>query len=174
MGGEVVVALPPPTQAEIFARLIEIGKNAKVSEPHTVWVVENPPVSGRFFYQDRSDVDNICYAIPVGHLETYPFTPLHLERSSVAFYAYKDYEYAVADAVARLAQVGLRCRFCHGVVHTATACEYTRTFRVCGTCVSGLHAWLQSWTASKSSKKLKARFPDAKGFYECAGKFREQ
>ena len=185
MGGEVKVATPPPTQEEIFARLIEIGKNAKVSEPHTVWVVESPPVSGRLFYQDRSDVDNICHAMPVSHFEAYPFSPLHLESASIAFYAYKDHEFAIADAVARLAQVGRRCRFCHGAVHAATGCQYTKTFVVCGTCIqpyqdvtgrlpkAGLPGYLEIWTCSKGKRGLK-RFPDAQSFYECAGKFREQ
>lgn len=178
MGGEVIVTTPPPTQEEIFARLIEIGKNASVPTVHTVWVVEDPAPL-------RKEFNQLCYPVPVGHLEKFPIAPLHLHTYHMAFYPYKFKEDAIADTLSRMAQHGLRCRFCHGAAHAATGCQYTETFIVCGTCIqpyidvtgrlpkAGLPGYLESWTASKSSKKLKARFPDAKGFYECAGKFKE-
>ena len=179
MGGEVNVVPTLPTQEEVIARLIEIGRDAKVNAIHTVWCVEDPAPLRREF-------DQLCYAMPVGHLEKFPMAPLHLHTYHMAFYPYKFKEEAVADTLSRMAKHGLRCRFCHGAVHAATGCQYTETFVVCGTCIrpyqdvtgklpkAGLPGYLESWTASKSSKKLKARFPDAKGFYESAGKYREQ
>lgn len=105
MGGVPTEVKPKLTDAEITARLIEIGRNAKVPDPHTVWVVEDP--STYFpFYKDRSNLDNVCYAMPVSHFDVYPFSTFNLERSHIAFYHYKDREAAVADATARLAKIG--------------------------------------------------------------------
>lgn len=178
MGGEIKqVALP--TREEVIARLIEIGRMATTAEVHTVWMVEDPgPL--------RTEFDQLCHAVPVGHLEKFPIAPLHLDLYHMAFYPYKFREEAVADTLSRMARHGLRCRFCHGAVHAASGCQYSETFIVCGTCIrpyqdvtgklpkAGLPGWLEGWTASKSSKKLKARFPEAQGFYECAGKFKKE
>jgi hypothetical protein len=104
MGGLPTVVPPKPTDAEITARLIEIGRTP-MPDPHTVWVVEDP--STYFpFYKDRSNLDNVCYAMPVSHFEAYPFSTFNLERSHIAFYHYKDREAAVEDATARLAKIG--------------------------------------------------------------------
>lgn len=105
MGGIPTEVKPKPTDAEITARLIEIGRNAKVPDPHTVWVVEDP--STYFpFYKDRSNLDNVCYAMPVSHFEMFPFSVFNLEKLHIAFYHYKDREAAVEDAIARLAKIG--------------------------------------------------------------------
>ncbi len=181
MGG-IDKPAPKLTDAQYRARLIELG-SIKLPDPHTVWVVEDPSTCFPF-YKDRSDVDNICYQIPVAHFEKYPFGLHHLMTAHILFY--REYEPAVEDAIERLAKAGRRCRFCLGVAHPATGCQYTPTFLVCGTCIrpyqdvlnkipkAGLGAYLERWTAAKSSKKLKERFPDAKGFYESAALFMGQ
>lgn len=178
--GDAVVERPKFTQEEIFARLIELGKNAEVKYPHTIWAVSDPN-GPSLFDHDKSDIDIICYSFPVDHFEAFPFNLANLENDHVLFYREK--EYALEDAAARLAKIGRRCRFCHGVVHAATACQYSEHFVVCGRCIrpsidsmfkikrEGLAPYLEGWTASKSSKKLKAKFPEAKGFYESAGLF---
>lgn len=174
MGGLPTIAPPKPTDAEIIARLIEIGRNAHVPNPHTVWVVENPPVSRRFFYSDRSDVDNICYALPVGHLELYPFSRIRLENDHIVIYRYEHREDAVADAIHRLARIGRRCFFCHGVAHAATGCQYSETCLVCGPCATEFARWVQGFTGGKGIRRVKARFPDAPSFYQAAAKFMGQ
>lgn len=176
---------PKLTDEEYRARPIQIGNDAKVSDPHTVWVVESPSANFPFF-KNRSDVDNICYAMPVSHFDIYPSNRLTMELARMTFYHYRDREAAVEDALTRLAMIGRRCRFCLGVAHPASGSQYTPTFLVCGTCIRpymdvmkklpkvGLGAYLENWTAAKSSKKLKERFPDAKGFYESAALFMGQ
>jgi hypothetical protein len=184
MGGlDPVVA--KATDAEVRQRLIDIGSSAGLRAVHTVWCVEDPSPNGPF-YKDRSDVDNICYAIDPIQFETFYSGVSHLFNKSVALYRYEHREEAVADAVSRLARMGRRCRFCHGAVHPASGCQYTETFIVCGTCIqpyqdvrdvnnklppSGLPGYLQTWTAQKGSKRLREKHPEAKGFYEAAGKF---
>ncbi len=101
MGGIPTVTPPKPTDAEIIARLIEIGRNAKLPDPHTVWVVEDPSTNFPF-YKDRSELDNICYAMPVSHFEAYPFSRVRLENDHIVFYHYRDYEAAKADAMQRI------------------------------------------------------------------------
>jgi hypothetical protein len=99
MGGieEVPIQL---SRAEIEAHLIEVGRNSKITLPHTVIVVADPsPVP---FYSDRSPLDNCCYAMPVGHLSRYPFPTFVLIRDNVAFYPYKYRQAARLDALARL------------------------------------------------------------------------
>ena len=65
----MALMLPAPklSEAEVFARVIAAGKNCALPKVHTIWVVNNPSPS-TLFYRDRSDLDNICYAIPVGRL----------------------------------------------------------------------------------------------------------
>lgn len=181
MGG-LDPAVVKASDAEVRQRLIDIGKNAGVPAVHTVWCVEDPSPNGPF-YKDRSDVDNICYAIATIQFQEFYSGTSHLFAKHIALYPYKYREEAVADAVSRLARVGRRCTFCHGAVHPASGCQYTETFVVCGTCIRpyqdvmnklpkvGLSAYLESWTAAKGFKKLKDKFPGALGFYESAGKF---
>jgi hypothetical protein len=182
MGG-IDAPEPKRSEEEIRASLIEIGRNATTPEPHSVWVVEDPHPLGLYCHANRSEVDNICYLMPVGHFDAYPIPRQRLENGHIVFYHWKEREAAIEDAVARLAMVGRRCRFCHGAAHPATGSQYTPTFLVCGTCIRpyqdvmnkvakvGLGAYLENWTASKSKKRLKAKHPDAKGFYESAGLF---
>ncbi len=96
MGGAVEIT-PERTPAEITVRLIEIGRNAKVPDPHTVWVVQDPTLYDR-------ELDHLCYAIPVGHLAMFPFGRLHLETQHITFYAYKYRQEALEDAKSRLAK----------------------------------------------------------------------
>ncbi len=184
MGGIDPVA-PKKSEEEIRAGAIAAGQNCEVPNPHTVFVVNNPSAA-TLFYAGRSDIDNICYAVPIDHLSFFKWSPIRMERYNTTFYAYKDRESAMEDALQRLAMVGMRCRLCHGVAHPASGCQYTSTFLVCGTCIqpytdvmkkvpkAGLIGWIQNWTAAKSSKKLTERFPGAKGFYESAGLFSGQ
>jgi|SRR5271166_1837967 len=102
MGGIPVIVPPKPSEAEVTARLIEIGRNATVPNPHTVWVVNDPSPSTLFF-RDRSDLDNICYPIPVGHMTRFPFSPVLMEKNHTTFYHHKDKEAALKDALLRLA-----------------------------------------------------------------------
>jgi hypothetical protein len=101
MGGIQVEAAPPPSREEIIARLIEIGRTP-IPKVHTVWVVEDPPISGMWPYRDRPRLDMICYHIPAGHLEKFPFSKFRLENSNITFYRYEHEEYAKADAKSRL------------------------------------------------------------------------
>lgn len=102
MGGVVEVA-PTLTPEQITARLIEIGRTP-LPNPHTVWVVEDPSPNGPF-YKDRSELDNICYTLPVGHLEKFPFSTTRLVQANIAFYPYKYRQEALEDARGRLAHV---------------------------------------------------------------------
>ena len=185
MGG-LDPAVAKATDAEVRQRLIDIGSNAGLGPgPNTVWVVEDPSPGGPF-YKDRSDVDNICYAMAPIQFETFYSGVSHLFSKHVALYPYQYREEAVADAVSRLARMGRRCRFCHGACHPASGCQYTETFIVCGTCIqpyqdvrdikdklppSGLVGWLVRWTAAKGARRLRDKYPDALGFYEAAGLF---
>jgi hypothetical protein len=82
---------------EIVARLIEIGRNAHVPNPHTVYTVEDP---GEILpFPDRSVVDNICFEMPVGHLERFPFSYARMVRVRMVFY--RDKAAALEDAHAR-------------------------------------------------------------------------
>lgn len=105
MGGLPVVSFVELSDAEVTARLIEAGNYIYQMNPHTVYVVENPSPNGPFF-KERSDVDNICYAIPVSHLEQYPFSSIRLQECNIAFYHYKYKDDAIADAVSRLIKIG--------------------------------------------------------------------
>ena len=174
------------TDTEVRQRLIDIGRNAGLGPgPNTVWCVEDASPNGPF-YQDRSDVDNICYAMAPVQFQTFYSGISHCISKHMALYRYEDREFAVADAVSRLAQVGRRCRFCHGAVHPASGCQYTETFIVCGTCIQpyqdvrdinnklppgGMVGWLVKWTAAKGARRLQDKHPEALGFYESAGLF---
>lgn len=170
MGGIPTTVVPPPSREEIIARLIEIGRTASVPRPHTVWVVEDPSMSGGH-YHDRSDVDNICYALPVGHLTEYPFSAFRLQRFNIVFYPYQHREAAVEDALHRLARVGRRCFFCHGVAHAASGSQYSATCIVCGPCAREFARWVQTFTGGKGIRRVKARHPDAGSFYEAVARF---
>ena len=102
MGGGVQVVPPPkPSEAEIRARLIELGK-VPLRDPHTVYVVEDPPSTGLWPYHDRSHLDCICYAIPVQHLEIFGWSVPQMEKLHTTFYAYKYRSEAISDATQRL------------------------------------------------------------------------
>ena len=183
MGGIDPVA-PKKSQEEIIAGAIAAGQNCAVPNPHTVWVVNNP-APDTLFYRDRSDLDNICFQVPIGHLTGYIWPYISMQKNSTAFYHYKDKDAAIEDALQRLAHAGMRCRFCLGVAHAASGCQYTPTFIVCGTCIqpyidvmdkvpkAGLPGYLESWTGGKGKRKL-SKFPGAQSFYEAAGKFMGQ
>lgn len=104
MGG-IDAPAPKLSEEEVFARVIAAGKNCALPKVHTIWVVNNPSPS-TLFYRDRSDLDNICYAIPVGHLTRFPFSPFIMERNQTTFYAYQDKEAAIKDAQQRLDKPG--------------------------------------------------------------------
>jgi hypothetical protein len=169
MGG-IDPPAPVRSQEEIIAAVIEAGRNASVPNPHTVWVVENVPF-GPYPYPDRSDLDNICYALPVGHLERFPFPAARLVRCNIAFYPYKERAAAEADALHRLARAGRRCFFCWGVAHSATGCHYSPTCLVCGPCARAFAQWVVVFTNGKGIRRVKARHPDAGTFYEAVGRF---
>jgi hypothetical protein len=97
MGGIPTTVPVPPTQEEIIARLIEIGKNAHVPNPHTVYMVEDPTEILPF--PDRTVEDNIFHAIPIGHFEIFKFSISRMERLRATFY--RDREAALEDARAR-------------------------------------------------------------------------
>jgi hypothetical protein len=174
MGG-IDAPAPKLSEEELRERLIRIG-NTPFPDPHTLWVVEDPRPRAQ-------ELDQICYPLGVTHMEMFPFLTKHLVDSHITFYHPNNREDAIADAIHRLAKSGYRCAFCEGVAHPATGCQYSETFLVCGTCIrpyqdftgkvskAGLGAYLENWTSAKSSKKLKARFPEAKSFYESAGLF---
>src|ERR1035441_4606252 len=105
MGG-IDPPAPVRSQEEIIAAVIEAGRIAQVPRVHTAWCVQDPNVS-TMFYRDRSDLDNICRQVPYYHLDK--FSSLTMTRNHTTFYAYKDREAAVEDALHRLALVGRRC-----------------------------------------------------------------
>ena len=183
MGGIDPVA-PKKSEQEVIAGAIAAGQNCQVPTPHTAWCVVNPTQS-TLFYHSRSDIDNICFAVPIDHLTVFKWPLVRMQINNTTFYRYEDRQAAMDDALSRLAMVGLRCRFCHGVCHPASGSQYTPTFIVCGTCIQpyidvmdkvakeGLPAYLEKWTGGKGKRKL-SKFPGAKSFYEAAGKFMGQ
>lgn len=98
MGGQIQEVIKPSIE-EIYARLIELGRNAKIPNPHSVWVVES---QDSFRYDNRSELDHICYLIPVLHLELFPFSVYRLQSASIVFFAYKDYDAAISEANRRI------------------------------------------------------------------------
>jgi hypothetical protein len=102
MGG-IVEVVSPQSIEEIYAHLIALGTIYKLPSRtvHTCWVVEDPSPMGRF-YQDRSPLDNICYALPVAHLHTYPFPAARLTRDNITFYSYQHKQAALQNARLRL------------------------------------------------------------------------
>jgi hypothetical protein len=82
---------------EIIARVIELGRDAIVPDPHTVYIVEDP---GKILpYPSRSRVDNICYALPIEHLTKFPYSYVRMVRTRMTFYRHR--EAALADATVR-------------------------------------------------------------------------
>jgi hypothetical protein len=100
MGGIPPTTVPvPPTQEEIIARLIEIGRNAHVPDPHTIYMVEDP---GEILpFPSRTVEDNIFHAIPIGHFAVFKFSEHRMAQVRATFY--RDREAALEDARARAA-----------------------------------------------------------------------
>lgn len=98
MGGPAAPVAPPPSMEEIIARVIEIGRNAHVPNPHTVYTVEDP---GEILpYPSRSPLDNIFFAMPVGHMTAFKWSYHRMVSVRMAFY--RDREAALEDARSRL------------------------------------------------------------------------
>ncbi len=96
-GGVPAAAPIVLSQKEIVARLKEIGANAAVPNPHTIYMVEDP--SPILAYQDRSVADNCFTAVPIGHFELFKFSMHRMVLYRATFY--RDREAAWQDAEAR-------------------------------------------------------------------------
>lgn len=83
------------TDAEIIARLIEIGK---LPQPKTIWVVEDPRYG-------NTKLDGICYSTTTEHLDMFPYSRMRLEQQHITFYPSEHMEVAKQDALQRLTMV---------------------------------------------------------------------
>ena len=99
MGGIPTTVVVPPTQEEVIARLLELGRETAVPDPHTVYIVEDAEIV--LAYPSRSVVDNCFHAMPVGHLTAFKFSVHRMTRLRTAFY--RDREAAFQDATGRAA-----------------------------------------------------------------------
>ena len=98
MGGIPTVAPVLPTMEEVKARLIELGKMPRPTGPQTVYMVEN--LTEILAYPDRSLVDNVFHAMPVGHLTHFGFSIPRMIQLRATFYV--DREAALEDARSRV------------------------------------------------------------------------
>ena len=97
MGGIPTTVPVPPTMEEIIERLKEIGRNAHVPNPHTIYMVEDPPEILPF--PDRTVEDNIFHSIPTGHFSIFKFSIHRMTLLRATFY--RDREAALEDARVR-------------------------------------------------------------------------
>lgn len=97
-GGEQPVVAPKLTHEEVRARLIKIGEEAFVPNPHTVLVVQDAmPL--------EYSLEKICCTMPVAFFEIHQYSLIQLQHRNIAFFPYKYKEEAENEASKRIVKM---------------------------------------------------------------------